>query len=242
MSDMEDDIFSFDDDDDFDGEEIIEDVTDQFQLDEDGMMYQVNEENGELDAIGSIEGEYDGDDNNDDDMFAGLSPQERLHAIQDMLSEDEEKPMLTRNAPIPSILELDAEVEVYISSVSTQSGRFMVTLDSSIQGRRAIDLKREKNAEKRLSKLESNLGEKLLGLKGIEGDGIVKAKSKSGNWYYVQPDGEYNELPVGVANVEDGQSAFESEAYAPGDRVRIRFEGVDDTRGQLAMSLLSKSS
>ena len=240
MSELESgDIFSFGDDDkeEIIGEEIIEDVTDQFKLDEDGMMYKIDEKNGELNVLGSIEGEFDGDSSDEDEMFAGLSPEERLEAIQDMLSKEEDKIILKKKYT-PGILEIDEEVEVYISSVSTQSGRFMVTLDSSIQGRSAIDLKREKNAEKRLSKLESNLGEKLLSLKGIECDGIVKAKSKTGNWYYVQPDGDHNDLPVGVANFEDDQASFDGEAYAPGDRVRIRFEGVDDTRGQLAMSLL----
>lgn len=235
-----DDTFSFGDKE-YDEEEIVEDVTHMFKLSEDGTMYEVDVESKELNELGSIDGEYEGDDD-DEDMFSGLDPQERLQAIQNMLAEDEECEKSETGidtAKVPGTLALGSELNVFISSVSTQSGRFMVTLDSSIQGKKAVDIKREKNAEKRLSKLESSLGERLQKLKGIECEGIVKAKSKTGDWYYVQPtlnDGEMDDLPVGVASFQNDQ--IEREVFAPGDHVRIRFDGIDNKRGQLALSLL----
>jgi hypothetical protein len=82
-------------------------------------------------------------------------------------------------------------------------------------------------------------------------DGVVKAKSKTGNWYYVQPtrvdgavgegaEGGASSLPVGIANfpaqVEGGEIHHAS--YSAEDRVRVRLEGIDERRGQLALTLL----
>jgi len=258
----DDDVFSFgDEDEEEEEEEIVEDVTDLFELDEDGNMFEIDDETGEKKEIGSImaEGDDYDEDDDDDDLFAGMSPEERLEAIQSMLEEEENQEAApddddgdddetevvgsgTENAA-PLSLSLGDEIEVYISNVSTQSGRFMVTLDPSIKGKKAVDMKNEKNANKRLSKLASQFGdegmEKIISLRGTECDGIVKAKSRTGDWFYVQPDGEHQDLPVGVASV-DADDLANIATIHPGDRVRIRFEGIDDLRGQLAMSLVDR--
>ena len=259
----DDDVFSFGDEDDNEEEEeeeIVEDVTDLFQLDEDGTMFAIDEDTGEKEEIGSIVGEVDDsdEDNHEDDLFAGMSAEERLQAIQSMLEEEEKQEKVPDDdnddddtevavsvpkGAVPLSLSLGDEIEVYVSNVSTQSGRFMVTLDQNIKGKKAVDMKKEKNANKRLSKLASQFGDegidKIISLTGTECDGIVKAKSRTGDWFYVQPDGEHQDLPVGVANV-DADDLANIATIHPGDRVRIRFEGIDDLRGQLAMSLVDR--
>jgi len=219
--------------------ETVEDVTHMFELNEDGLMYQVDDENGEKVLLGSIDGESE----ESEDLFEGLSPDERLEAIQKMLSDDDEdEDEEMDEASIPSLLEVGTEVDVYVSSVSNQSGRFMVTFDSSVQGKKVKELKNEKTSSKRLNKLASAMGDGgidvLMDLKGTVGDGIVRAKSKTGDWYYVQPGGTHNHLPIGVATVDSEDSSRIS--LVPGDRVKIRFEGIDGSRGQLALSLLNK--
>lgn len=149
--------------------------------------------------------------------------------------------------------ELDIEagdkIQVYIKNVSPQSGRYMVTLDPSIKNKKPKDLKREKQADKRLERLEKQISsEDIEKLIGNEYDGVVKAKSKAGDWYYVQACFDEKEadecsllLPVGVASFsdpsEEGEES-EHESYSTGDQVRVRLEGIDEKRGQLALTLL----
>lgn len=125
------------------------------------------------------------------------------------------------------------EISVFIKSVSPQSGRFMVTQDSSIKNKSQKDLKMEKEADKRKERLSNKCSQDITALVGNEYDGIVKAKSKSGDWYYVQPAGV--DLPVGVASIMDGQDA----SYSSGDSVRVRVEGIDEKRGQLSLTMLN---
>lgn len=144
-------------------------------------------------------------------------------------------------------LQAGDELEVYVKAVFPQSGRFMVTTDPSVGGTKAKDSKREREAGKRRERLSTKFGEEdLHALIGNEYNGVVKAKSKTGNWYYVQPDGgdEADSLPVGVASFDgamaEGVSDDESPSlsYAPGDKVRVRLEGIDEKRGQLSLTLL----
>lgn len=140
------------------------------------------------------------------------------------------------------------EIQVYVKAVSPQSGRFMVTLDPSIK--KPKDLKREKQADKRKERLSKQIPqEDIQSLIGNEYDGIVKAKSKTGDCYYVQPfvegEGEATSgLPVGIANFvaelegEDGDGSSKHASYSAGDKVRVRLEGIDEKRGQLALTLL----
>lgn len=133
------------------------------------------------------------------------------------------------------------EIDVYIKAVSPQSGRFMVTQDSSIKNKKQKDLKMEKQADKRKDKLSSKLSVDITSVIGNEYDGVVKAQSKNGNWCYVQPivgEGEGFDLPVGVASIIlEGQDNDTS--YSSGDSVRVRVEGIDEKRGQLSLTLLN---
>ena len=132
------------------------------------------------------------------------------------------------------------EIDVYIKAVSPQSGRFMVTQDSSIKNKKPKDLKMEKQADKRKDRLSSKFSVDISSVIGNEYEGVVKAKSKSGDWCYVEPivgEEEGFDLPVGVANISDGQSNDAS--YSPGEKVRVRVEGIDERRGQLSLTLLN---
>ncbi|KAL9188186.1 hypothetical protein ACHAXT_006564 [Thalassiosira profunda] len=148
------------------------------------------------------------------------------------------------------------DIEIYIKAVSPQSGRFMVTLDPAVKGKKPKDTKREKQADKRKERLEKQIGqEDIEALIGTIYDGIVKAKSKTGNWLYVQPctEGDVGGeeacdagLPVGVASFlgeSDGASLEEGGhgSYSAGDHVRVRLEGIDEKRGQLALTLLEQT-
>jgi hypothetical protein len=124
----------------------------------------------------------------------------------------------------------------------------MVTLDPSIKDKKAKDLKLEKRADKRKERLLSKKisQEDVQNLIGNVYDGVVKAKSKTGDWYYVQPCvGEDmsscdESWPVGVASAlsKVGEPSGSSENYSVGDHVRVRLEGIDERRGQLALTLL----
>lgn len=145
------------------------------------------------------------------------------------------------------------EIQVYIKAVSLQSGRFMVTLDPSVGNMKAKDRKREMQAENRKERLlTKQLTEEdhraIHTLVGNVYDGIVKAKSKTGDWYYVQPlciDGEVVEdgqsaMPVGIANFPSQEEGGEKDhsLYVVGDHVRVRLEGIDERRGQLSLRLM----
>ncbi|GAX27445.1 hypothetical protein FisN_23Hh091 [Fistulifera solaris] len=126
------------------------------------------------------------------------------------------------------------EIDVYVKSISKQSSQLLLTMDSSIQGRKAKDLKDEDKVQKKLTRLAKQIGglHKIDTLRGQEHNGVVKATSNAGDWLYVQPDVEG--LPVGVASVLTDHELHE------GDEVRIRIEGVDENRGQIAMLILNK--
>merc|ERR1712226_1584770 len=99
------------------------------------------------------------DDDDDEDFF------------DDEDEEDEEEDNEDEGADAkPVILKVGDEVNVFIKSVSKQSGRFAVTTDPSVQGKKAKDIKRENEAEKKLSKLAKKFGEegleKILELEG----------------------------------------------------------------------------
>jgi hypothetical protein len=98
----------------------------------------------------------------------------------------------------------------------------------------------EKEADKRKDRLSSKFSLDMSSVIGNEYDGVVKAKSKSGDWCYVQPivgEEEGFDLPVGVANILEGNESDTS--YSSGDSVRVRVEGIDEKRGQLSLILLN---
>ncbi len=62
-------------------------------IDEDGQVSMLNPETQNPKVIGSIDdgASYDDEDNDDDEnRFAGMSPEERLHVIGEMLAKQEE--------------------------------------------------------------------------------------------------------------------------------------------------------
>ena len=225
----------------FMNEETVEDVSDSYAVEDDGTMYLVGED-GSKEKLGTINEEVEETGDDEDDDFAGMTPQQRLHAIGEMLASEEEtevKQQKKDRQDISKCLNIGDEVNVYIRSVSKQSGRFTVTTDPSIKGRKSKDLKKEKLASKRLSKLAAKMGgeeelERISELVGKEIAGEIKAKSKSGDWYYFQPDEEHKNLPVGVASCSDS-----SHTYSPGDKATVRLEGIDESRGQLSFTLIN---
>ena len=159
--------------------------------------------------------------------------------FEDIITNDEED----------MAIEAGDDIQVYIKTVSPQSGRFMVTLDESIKNKKAKEIKLEKQADKRMERLAKQIShEDIEALVGNIYDGVVKAKSKTGNLYYVQPcldevgesDGDSctPSMPVGVATFESESESDGKDSYAVGDHVRIRLEGIDEKRGQLALTLV----
>lgn len=233
-----------------------EDVSDKYSIDKDGNIYMVDAaDGGKKVIIGSVndddveneQDDEDDDDDEDEDIFAGMSPEQRLMAIGDMIEASESsKEVSSSKLQIKTkssskkdrrYLKQGDKVTVFIRSVFPQSGRFMVTQDASIKNRKLKDIKREKEAEKRLEKLSNKMGgaegmQNILNSVGQEMEGEVKAKSKTGNWYYVQPAAVG--FPVGVAH-----SPIE-ESLEPGQKARIRIEGIDEKRGQLSLTVLAR--
>lgn len=224
------------------GEDTIEDVSDTYSMDEHGNVIMIDPDTGEKTILGSAdedeEENEDADDEESDDMFAGMGPEERLKAIGDMLEKEEKAPKEIKNVKTAKDIKLrhGDKVDVFVRAVFPQSGRFMVTQNSSIKDNKLKDLKREKQAEKRLSKLAKKMGgedglNKIVSSVGVEMEGMVKAKSKTGDWYYVQPADE--SFPVGLAKCEIAA------VLDAGQSVKIRVDGIDEARGQLALTILS---
>lgn len=225
-----------------DEREIEEDISHLISIDADGNLLSLDPESGDSTVLGSINSDDDLIDSESDDdinMFEGLTPQDRLRAIGDMFLSDEKlqnKPLRhSKDAMIDCELKQGDKVNVYIRSVSKQSGRFMVTLDPGIKNRKLRHIKQAQESEKRLMRLASKFGgenglKKIECAIGKEMEGIVKARSKTGDWYYVNPNNDA--FPVGVAK-SDGSTNYEQ-----GQRVKIRLDGIDEFRGQIALSIL----
>merc|ERR1711865_58868 len=113
----------------------VEDVSDLYSMDEDGNISLVDPETGEKQVIGSANSDVD-DEDEDDNIFAAMSPQERLEAIGAMLETEEEEEDVSgtgikeEKINTEKQLEQGDKVNVYIRAVFPQSGRFMVTMDS----------------------------------------------------------------------------------------------------------------
>mmetsp|Transcript_8806 Transcript_8806/g.19387 ORF Transcript_8806/g.19387 Transcript_8806/m.19387 type:complete len:330 (-) Transcript_8806:170-1159(-) len=237
--------------------ETEEDISDQIQIGEDGSVYSIDPSTGEqLDFLGDIEDddeeEEDNDDDDDDDddeenPWGLLSPKERILAVEELLGRLEganNDPSPPKKSPAKKRLQVGSEVDVYIKNVSLQSGRFKLSCDPRTAHVKQRDLRQGKVASKRLDKLSRLLGgergvEQYLSLEGTEAEGIIRATSQTGLWYYVQPTGGgHDDLPVGVASPMGAEDSAEIESFSPGDKVRIRFAGIDEGRGQIAMDLV----
>ena len=128
-------------------------------------------------------------------------------------------------------------VDVYMKSISKQSNQLFLSMDASIQGKKAKDMKKETDVNKKVNRLVKQLGgyQRLRELDGTICNGTIKATSNTGgDWYYVQPD--MVNLPVGVATtVTDDANKV---TWNVGDIVQIQLKGIDPDRGQLAMKII----
>ena len=197
-----------------DGEEF-EDMTHLFEQNEDGSLDFRNPDTGETEIVDAVDDEI----NEDADEPITFS-------IPSSVSRAQKRPRTIR-------LRTGETLPVHILSVSPQS---RVTTDPSlVRGKKAKDLKKESGAAKKLERLSQMLGglHKAEELRGREYDGTVKATSQTGDCLYVQPNGNIGDdlnLPVGVATVPEDEVT-----YFQGDLVRITMEGIDESRGPLAM-------
>ncbi len=244
------------------GEEEEMDITHLIST-ADGVMSYKDPETGESVIISddSIDDDelIEDEDDDEEDLLKNMSPEERLEMISKIMNDkqgdaatvvldhleerkdmddeaDAKKPMTTpfasSDSSQPAIVQVGDEVEVYIKSVYKQSGRFMVTLDPSVQGRKPKDMKRESDVEKKLARLAEKGWnfDRIDELKGTECDGVVQAISNTGDWCYVKAALE--DLPVGVANLSSDISV------SKGDSVHVRIDGIDESRGQIAMTVI----
>lgn len=225
-----------------DEREIEEDISHLISIDDEGNVLSLDPESGDSTVLGSINSDdelIDSESDEDINMFTGLTPQDRLRAIGDMFLSEQKVQKKTfrqsKDAMVECELKQGDKINVYIRSVSNQSGRFMVTLDPSIKTRKLKHIKQEQETDKRLMRLASKFGgehglKKIESAIGKEMEGVIKARSKTGDWYYVTPNND--EFPVGVAT-SNGDINYEQ-----GQRVKIRLDGIDESRGQIAMCIL----
>merc|ERR1712176_445108 len=128
------------------------------------------------------------------------------------------KPMLKSKR-----LKVGEYIDVYISNVSKQSNQFRVTTNPLIKGQKAKEIKKEEGTKKKLDRLKKSFGgnlSRIYALKGTECEGIVKARSKTGDWVYVQPG--LKDLPVGIG-VLGNENLCD---LSTGDNVRVRISGI----------------
>eukprot|EP00980_Cylindrotheca_fusiformis_P008208 scaffold1736_cov127-Cylindrotheca_fusiformis.AAC.22 len=209
-----------------DGEEE-EDISDQFFVNDDGSLAYNDPATGEITIL-------DGGD----DMSVKSNQSKGFQKVSRAKTKSQgsfEKPhdAYFGKRLVSKRLRVGDVVNVYIRSVSKQSGQFAVSTNPLVQGRKAKDLKKEIGKNKKLQRLMQSLGgslDRIFELEGEECDGVVKATSKTGDWLYVQP--ELPGLPVGVATI-----VGENLDVSAGDRVRVRIVGVDEERGQLALEI-----
>jgi hypothetical protein len=228
-----DDLFDDDSsvDDEEEGEEVIEDISHLVSL-EDGVYSFSDPESGKKVRMGSLRndviGPIEGNDE-EDDFFAGLTAEQRFEKLGELLDDDEDEGSDT--------LQVGDEIDVYIQAVSKQSGRFMVTTRSAVQSMKVVkkESKKNKNLDRLLSKFDGDVNN-ILKLAGEEGEGVVKAISQTGDWVYVEPT--FHGLPVGVAQIAENVPAA---SISVGDSVQVRLDGVDESRGQLALTVIAKA-
>jgi hypothetical protein len=140
------------------------------------------------------------------------------------------------------------QVDVFVKSYSPGDRRLFLTMDPSIKSQPKKQRRQLDNVNKRTERLIQRLGgmKAIRSLRGTECDGVVKATSNMGDRsrLYVQPmnndddDADSNKnLPVGVATCPDPDLM---DLLQQGDSVRVRLEGLDEQRGQLAMVVLER--
>lgn len=222
----------------FEEGEEEEDISDMFQANDDGSIAFTDPDTGKVILLNANDEEEEeeeapkgfGGSKTKKVKKAPVAKKQNIKIMSQQAAEESEPRMVSKH------LTVGDDVDVYVRTVSKQSGQFSVTTNPAVKGRKAKDMKKENDAAKKLKKLRKSLGGDLrliYDLEGSECDGIVKAASKTGDWLYVDPDIEG--LPVGVAAMGEKLLHINS-----GDKVRVRIEGVDEERGQLALQVLEK--
>lgn len=190
-----------------------EDITDMFSHNKDGSLTFMDPETGEAQEI-DLSG--DEEETTEEMILPIRSPQP--------------KKLIFNNVQV----EVGDEVTVYVKSIAAHSGQLSLSMDPSVRGKKSKEIKNDTAKDKKLSRLAKQLGgySVIRKLRGQQSQGTVKATSKTGDWLYVQP--EDASLPVGIATTPEDLDVGQ------GDSVRIQFDGVDEKRGQLAMSVLER--
>jgi hypothetical protein len=230
--------------DDVEEDEEVEDITHMFTTEADGSLTYTDPDTG---VVEHISAESLADDENEDvvDVFDALN-----YGEEGDDDDEEDGPVLlsepakgtferTRDSPVRSKrLHIGDEIKVYVRSIAKQSNQIFFTMRSSVSQKKPKEIKAESNKDKKLNRLLKQVGgmRRIRELEGREMDGIVRAISHAGDWLYVEPQEE--SLPVGVAFGD--KSAIEG--ISQGDGVRIRLEGIDEARGQLALRFLDRLS
>eukprot|EP00526_Cylindrotheca_closterium_P007217 CAMPEP_0113610942 /NCGR_PEP_ID=MMETSP0017_2-20120614/5293_1 /TAXON_ID=2856 /ORGANISM="Cylindrotheca closterium" /LENGTH=695 /DNA_ID=CAMNT_0000519859 /DNA_START=36 /DNA_END=2123 /DNA_ORIENTATION=- /assembly_acc=CAM_ASM_000147 len=214
----------------FEEGEEEEDVSDLFEVNDDGSVVFTDPDTGKPILLND-------DDEEEEEAPKGFGskkvkeePAVKKQKMTHQAAKQSEIRLVSKHLKVGDV------VDVFVRNVSKQSGQFAVTMNPAVQGRKAKDMKKENDASKKLKRLKKSLGgdlRQIYELEGSECDGTVKAASKTGDWLYVDPD--IDGLPVGVAAMSEELTDINS-----GDRVRVRIDGVDEERGQLALQVLGK--
>jgi len=238
-----DDLFAEEDSTSSPDEEVEEDITDLVTM-EDGVFTLHDPDSGSNEILGSLDDDEDSDINDgtsDDDLFNGLTPDQRFEKLEEIYSNDASytKDIYNDESSTKNddFVNEGDEVEVYIQAVSKQSGKFTVTKNSAVPVLKEVkkEAKANKNLERLLARFDGDI-KNILKWKGTVGEGTVKATSKTGDWLYVEP--HFHDLPVGVAQLDDNISI---ESLSQGDSVKVRLDGIDSTRGQLSLTIVDKT-
>jgi hypothetical protein len=260
----------YDDEDDDDGEindlfrlrenESEEDITDLFTQNEDGSMTFTNPETGLVETIPAMRELDDDDDDVDlpsndykpiDDANFNYSLKKATATANNGSTADTSDKKKTASPTMPRYnyvrVNVGDQVDVFVKSFSPGDRRLFLTMDPTIKSQPKKQRRQLDNVNKRTERLIQRLGgmKAIRSLRGTECDGVVKATSNMGDRsrLYIQPmnndddDDKTRNLPVGVATCPDPDLM---DLLQQGDSVRVRLEGLDEQRGQLAMVVLER--
>ena len=210
-----------------------EDLTTLFSVDDEGNLVSLDGSSMMTDSdMNESETLSDEDDYDDFPALQNMNSLERLEYIGKKFQSTVPFQTLDKSTGI----QVGDEIDVFIKAIFLQSGRFMVTQDSNVKNTTYNKVKKLKEAEKRLNRLNSKVSlSKIANHIGEECIARIKAKSKSGLGFYVVPENyQGGALIAGLATLND----TDVPGLQQGARVRIRLNAIDEKRGQLSYSLL----
>lgn len=219
-------------------DEDEEDITDMFQQNEDGSLSFTNPETGLVETIEMLDEDDEGEDDEEEEIEESDDAEEFSLAEtfdESSAAEDNSKPaVMTRYRNVR--VNIGDQVDVFVKSHSPNQRQLFLTMDPTVKdlpkkARRQLD-----NVSKRTERLAKRLGgyTAIRKLRGMECEGVVKATSNMGDRrLYIQPN---EDLPVGVATC----AAELLDDLQQGDSVKVRLDGLDEQRGQLAMHVLER--